>query len=446
MYTGTIDMDQILYDYQLNPATWVYISSLMTIAVYFRFNRLFSVRNLDLLMLLAMAPGPLLVARGGGLERLGYAWLFVVGALFMVRLLSDPAMVRRPLLEPNLSTSGMTFMACALFMFLMTNVLTTQPTNEDLDGARLADRIIERREAPPMPAVEVHRPGYPLLHLLASVPSRALLRPPTPQLSDQSELRRHIVTAKTMAILAHLFVVLGIVLIGYRHFGNTRTGVAAASLYLLVPYTSQMVGRVDHVLPAALLVWAIAAYRRPMIAGVLIGVAAGTIFYPLFLVPLWLSFYWQRGGWRFVAGFLIAVGVLFASLLLTSSDVEGFLAQVRQMINWPGRSQTIIGFWAYTESAYRLTATTAFVVLALSFALWPPQKNLGSLISCTAAVMLGSQFWNPQAGGLYIAWYLPLLILTIFRPNLEDRIALAVLDDNWLPRRRVQWGNVERAA
>jgi hypothetical protein len=394
-----------------------------------------------------MAPGPLLVAKGGGLERLGYAWLFGIGGIFMLRLLADPAMVRRPLLEPNLNTSGTTFMACALFLFLMTNVLTTTPTNEDLDGARLADHIIERREAPPLPVVEVHRPGYPLLHLLASVPSRALMRPPTPHLQDQAELRQHVVTAKAMAILSHLFVALGIVLIGYRHFGNARTGIAAAGLYLLVPYTAQMVGRVDHVLPAALLVWAIAAYRRPLIAGVLIGVAAGAIYYPIFLLPLWVSFYWQRGCIRFMAGVLIAVAVLFASLVLTSADVAGFLAQARQMIGWPGSwSHTIVGFWAYTESAYRITATTIFVVLSLSFALWPPQKNLGSLVSCSAAIMLGAQFWNPHAGGLYIAWYLPLLILTIFRPNLEDRIALAVLDDNWLPRRRVHWGAIDRAA
>ncbi len=56
-----------------------------------------------------------------------------------------------------------------------------------------------------------------------------------------------------MAILSHLAVVIGMVLIGYRHFDNIRTGIAAATLYLLLPYTAQMTGRVDHVLPAALL-------------------------------------------------------------------------------------------------------------------------------------------------------------------------------------------------
>ena len=30
-----------------------------------------------------------------------------------------------------------------------------------------------------------------------------------------------------------------------------------------------------------------------------------------------------------------------------------------------------------------------------------------------------------------MAWYLPLALLTIFRPNLEDRVALSVLGEGW---------------
>ena len=85
------------------------------------------------------------------------------------------------------------------------------------------------------------------------------------------------------------------VVIGYRHFDNIKTGIAAAMLYLLLPYTAQMTGRVDHVLTAALLVWAIEAYRRPAVAGVMMGLAIGVTYYPIFLLPLWLGFYWQRG-------------------------------------------------------------------------------------------------------------------------------------------------------
>jgi len=35
-----------------------------------------------------------------------------------------------------------------------------------------------------------------------------------------------------------------------------------------------------------------------------------------------------------------------------------------------------------------------------------------------------------------MAWYLPLLILTILRPNLEDRIALSAISEGWVGRRK----------
>lgn len=45
--------------------------------------------------------------------------------------------------------------------------------------------------------------------------------------------------------------------------------------------------------------------------------------------------------------------------------------------------------------------------------------------------MLATQFWHAHYGSLYMAWYLPLLILTIFRPNLEDRVALSAVRPVW---------------
>jgi tRNA(Ile)-lysidine synthetase-like protein len=46
--------------------------------------------------------------------------------------------------------------------------------------------------------------------------------------------------------------------------------------------------------PAVFLVWTVFAYRRPLIAGLLLGTAAGSVFFPLFLFPLWFGFYRGR--------------------------------------------------------------------------------------------------------------------------------------------------------
>jgi hypothetical protein len=425
-------MQEILFDYRLNPTTWAYISTLMMIGTYFKFHRFWSVRNLDLAGLIAFSPALLLVYYGllkqnPDLIQAGYVWLFVVSGFFLVRLLLDPTMVRRPLLEPNLSASGLTFTGVSLLVFLMANVITSPPER--------LERMLAKQEAPAQP-----NPGYEFFYTFSGFSNRAAIPvdPSQPETHRQATIRA--AATRTATIVAHLAVVLGVVWIGFRHFGNIHTGVAAATLYLLAFYTSQFTSQMDHVAPAALLVWAVAAYRRPTIAGILLGLAAGSIYYPLFLLPLWCGFYWRRGLVRFVFGVTVALGAMVASLALSSSDTTAFVAEVQQMFGW-GQVQQMFGwrnfqaapsgFWQYYEPAYRIPVLAAFVAMCGSMAIWPVQKNLGTLLSCSAAVMLATQFWHANQGGLLMAWYLPLLILTIFRPNLEDRVALSAVRPLW---------------
>jgi len=480
-------MQDILYEYQMNATTWVYLSSLIMIGVYFKFRRFWSVRNLDLVGLILFAPGLLMVTHGREmkdpatnpaldskaqphetpihetaqarepgefgnkrppadgdqpqktkdlrekaenqlelgrqLEQRGYLWLFVVSGFFLLRMLIDSVMVRRPLLEPNLSASGLTFTCAAMLVFLMSNVITHQSTRTDeVATAKSGEKLIvkERLNQENGDIREILKqrgPGYPLFHVFSSESSGPVNR--------------------ATAIIAHLAVVLGMVLIGYRHFDNTHTGIAAATLYLLLPYTANFTPRIDHVVPAALLVWAIQAYRRPVLAGILVGLAAGLIWCPLFLLPLWCSFYWRRGLLRFSLAVLVVLGIMAASLTFMPSSLGSYMDQFRQTFGvWYVHTHDIRGFWEEAPAQFRWPVMAAFVAMCGSMALWPAQKNLGSLLACSAAIMLGAQFWKAYEGGTFMAWYLPLLILTVFRPNLEDRVALSAISEGWVKWRK----------
>ncbi len=531
-------MSEFLFHYYpVHPTTWVYLSSLLMIGVFFKFSRFWSVRNVDLALLILLAPGLLMVHFGeqrawqekGDAEAvavlaqdeqldeseqaldaeaslsdtaqrndedreannpidaesretiandlasneelndsddaatsetvtsvdptaltgrtvmfIGYVWLLSVLGASMVRLLLDPTMVRRPLLEPNLSTGGLAFIGCSLFVFLMANVINSPVAEVDTTGARSADQLLAGVATVDL-SNDLQRfgPGNAILH---SIPS--LVTTPLYWNEVQPPKSRWVRTAKTMAILSHLAVVIGIVVIGYQHFSSMKTGIGVATLYLMLPYTSMMTGEVDHVLPAALLVWAILSYRRPLAAGCFIGLAIGVAYYPIFLLPLWLSFYWHRGLMRFISGVLTTVGISVLSLVFVSADFAAFLGNVQKMFGiwWP-KGEDLHGIWALGwDPNYRFPVIAAFVVVSASFALWPAQKNLGTLLSCSAAVLVGTQFWHGHGGGTYMAWFLPLALLTIFRPNLEDRVALSVLGESWLRRRAPRLRRIDRAA
>ncbi|NDC53364.1 MAG: hypothetical protein EBZ74_03515 [Planctomycetia bacterium] len=443
-------MSDILFQYyRVNPTTWFYLSSLLAIALFFKFNRVLSVRNLDLVGLILLAPGLLAVEYGGfkaspAVQQMGFMWIFAVCGALLVRMLFDSLMVRRPLLEPNLSVGGLVFLGLSLLVFLLANVITTRPQRDDLAGAAAATKLEAR--AAEVDADQLARlgPGYPLLFLLPQLSTQRLFTPdqasigPAPA-AGESRRALHETTARVMAIISQLAIVAGMVAVGWLHFENARLGIAAAVLYLLLPSTALMTGRVDHALPGALVLWAIAAYRRPLVSGALVGLAIGTIYYPVFLLPLWCSFYWERGIRRFALGVGTALALLVAALWITSPSAAVFAGQLRQMFGWIFPSEVSLeGFWAlpFNDPVFRLPVLAAFIAMIATLAIWPAPKNLGTLLSCSAAVLLGSQFWKAHNGGLFMAWFLPLVLLTVFRPNLENRVALLVLDAEWFPRRR----------
>src|SRR4051812_32403285 len=340
-------MHEVLVQYDpVNPTTWAYLSSLLMIALYFKFNRILSVRNLDLIALIALAPALLMVQYGrvhanNPVEHAGYVWLFTVSGLFLLRLLLDPAMVRRPLLEANLSVGGLTFLGISLFAFLMANVVVGTPDASDVAGSeRAADLVGRKAPSNELSSLRTHGPAFPLLYVLPQISTQSVLGDSGLQdapvgtnetnSANSAELR-HVVTARVMAILSQLAIVVGLVLVCMRHFDNVRTGIGVATIYLLLPYTAMWTGSVTHALPGALLVWAIVFYRWPIVAGVMIGLAFGTVYCPMFLLPLWISFYWQRGLTRFIVGLVVSVGLVMLAAAFMSIDMKMYLAGLREM-------------------------------------------------------------------------------------------------------------------
>jgi len=98
----------LVSDLGLDPEVWLYLSLLGCVTLFFKFSRLWSVRNLDLLLLFVLVPGMMLIV--GSQARppwSAFIWLFLGSGAWLVRCLLDLGLVRRPLLEPNLSASGL---------------------------------------------------------------------------------------------------------------------------------------------------------------------------------------------------------------------------------------------------------------------------------------------------------------------------------------------------
>ena len=523
-------MDPSLFEMQPVPVTtWAIMSSLLMLALFFKFNRFWSVRNFDLLLIILLAPGMLMVQKGIELaaqsrlsqgqdnlssssaldgedlrtelspstgrsgdaestavdrqrdrasqslpsenlseltgtdlrimppgsasgevnpfktpaartQRWGYCWLFVVTLLFLIRMLIDPNLIRRPLLDPNLNSGGLIFLGISLMAFLFTDIVVSRPSPQELRGMRDAVRLMQRRAADEGDAEQLIRqgPGYWLFNavsLISTAESGGALLQIDPDESEQ--LTRYVIAAKSLAITCQVLIVLGLVWFCRINFDSFNIGVGLATIYLMTPYTTLFTGQALHTLPAALMVWSLVCFRRPWLAGILMGLATGVSYYPIFLLPLWSSFYWDRGAKPFLLGVAISLGIGVLGQIFTSPDLTFFLYQVRKMFGflWP-RTEGLEGIWALGWSYwYRLPLLVAHIALSISFIFWPSEKNLGTLIAYSAALMAAVQFWLGFGGGLHVAWYLPLALLVFFRPNLSGKVALTELNErNWRVR------------
>jgi hypothetical protein len=415
--------DSIFLDLNLpNAATWFYFSALLAVALFFKFSRFLSVRNLDVLMMFFFVPGLLLLAEPGGAHlRTGYVWLVGATGYFFARCLFDLALVRRPALSPNLNLSGLAWLAGTLYVSLVA-VAARHPDD------RPPDARPERGDRSPTVIDEG-------LKSVIKV--------------EEPDLRLWVERALTLT--CHLAVVAGLILIGWRHFDDVHAGMAAATFYLLLPYTHLLMpgrapgfGRWDHTWPTALMVWAVLAYRLPTVSGCLIGLAAGSVFFPVVTFPAWLSFYWKRGARRFGVAFAVSAGLCLAAvsvLLLAEDPALAKLQSAWSLSGWQPWSQppaNTYGVWQgpgwSIHWAYRLPIFIVYATFLVATLFWPSPKNLAHVLALSAAALLGLEFWYADRGGVHVLWYLPFLLLLTFRPNLTACQPQAPRADDWLAR------------
>lgn len=447
---------------RLNGTTWFYLSLLLMITIYFRFTRFFSLRNLDVVILFLLVPGLITVRNkesadfphqsatstatevapsgdtdpkvaatdnagtGGGAvvdpwtaTRLGYVWLFGVTGYFLIRGLVDLFLIRRPRLEPNLNISGLAFLAVSLFGFLAFEAIRKEPDAASRREARVASSLWSGES--PIPGTESADPATVLM-MGPAVAIHGQVADQVERDTPVSTLDVEIGVARSTAILCHLLIVAALILIGWQHFDSPSSGMGLATLYLLIPVTAIDVEKIGQLLPAMFLTWAVYCYRRPWITGILFGLAS-VFFIPLFLLPLWVGFYWKRGARWFLISFgCVALALGFAIWRIDPFRV--FMEAQANSVVWKMLDlqlpEEMVGFWTRTTRIYCVPICVVFLVLVIAAALLPKEKNLAELIALSVTILLGVQFWYQDRGGSYVLWYLPLLLLLIYRPNLAE--------------------------
>jgi len=319
----------------------------------------------------------------------GYFWLLIASALLLVRSLIDLGMDRKGEFRPNVTTGGMIWLSCVLLVAMVAKPFlppvwkgVPHQQHESIVLSYLQDTLANTHIFPFF---------FPL----------------------------------GLAVVCHALMIALMVLIGVTIFRNAIVGAAAAVLYLLLPYTAMLLTHATQVVPSVFIVLAVLCYRRPAVAGFSLGLGTCFSFFPVILIPAWFSFYFRRGHWRFLIVYLAVIlgMMLFMTVNLGLGPAWEKAWSLTEWQAWKFTLRpTADSLWntVSLHAAYRIPLFILFLALVVTSAIWPHPKNLGQLISWSAVLILGVQFWYADAGGIYILWYLPLVILQTLRPSLTE--------------------------
>ena len=302
--------------------------------------------------------------------------------------------------------------------------------------------------------------GYGPLMYAAQAGTQFVLRehannpsPDLPQLGEHSTYMAPSPTSSQVLLAGfQLLAAWALIRIGQR-LGGDGLGLALAALYcgsvgvLGVGGSGDQVGGmtfVSHIVPASVTLIAFRYLDQPVAAGALLAAAAGFGFYPAFIFPTWLGYYWgdsRKAAGQFVAGFgvvCLAVGVW---VLMASRPADGLGLVATIVRDTLGHQtdpevygRTPFGFWGQQTGVWRWliqpmvgesAMLSPFFLLYCTFlgatAIMARNAGLVGLALLTSAVALGANIWKIHATGAYLAWYYPFLLVGVLGPGMLMR-------------------------
>ncbi len=229
---------------------------------------------------------------------------------------------------------------------------------------------------------------------------------------------------RILAAIAHLAVVLGLISVGQRLFGDSQAGWAMATLYLLLPCTAYDVGEFNHVFPTALILWAFVAYRRPVISGILLEWPAAVCSFHCFCCRCGRRLRSARRPEVFCGGDrpdgCTGGGTGphdFRGCQLVPATVDRHAQSGGHGLPEQCRRAHFLGAGLLPvdlpDPDYRRLLRDALFTDRLA-----RHKTVEHLLAHSTAIIVGTQFWFTQQGGVFVLWYLPLVLMVVFRPRL----------------------------
>ena len=422
-------------------AAFCWVSILLVLIFLGDFDRLFSRRNLDILLLYLICPFLLILWQD---MKLSYTAIFSVTILFFIRCLYQ-LWNKSPEMHDEKTRFRIAAVMVLLFACIYHGLIAYErPMDDSGLFSVIGAAYIQKTGKLPYGSEYGHLGVYgPLLYLL-HIPANWLFEPNITFDVSNNELlwgpyqEFEMRGAQTLVLVFDLLAVLALYCFG-KKYADKNTGVLLALVYAFCPYVIGIGGAgglqwTSHIVGIAFIIFALVWVNRPVVSGLLLGLCCGMLYYPIVLIFLWTGYYVRSKGWRtafrFLASFvMIGLVCLVMILVLTKpggeyehlSPLGAFIQDTihqQQFSEWYGNSQ--FSFWGQYPQLSKWGKPVAgiiYVLFCILIGFFPRRTDIKRLIALTAAALVGTQFVLSHGGGTYIGFYIAPFIIMLFGPQ-----------------------------
>jgi hypothetical protein len=229
------------------------------------------------------------------------------------------------------------------------------------------------------------------------------------------------------ALLFDGLALVGLALVGWR-FGRARLAATLSFAWVAYPFTQYVSSSNsnDSLLPC-LLIWGLWLITSAPARGLFVGLASWAKFAALLLVPLWASYpdglKRPRAVILFVGGFALATALAFWVLLLEPDPLHAARVFGDRTFDFQLNRDSPFSIWDWAEypgypdlSLAQTALKAALVAAAIGLGFYPRRKTPLQLAALTAFLLIGFEIVLTHWFYLYLPWFLPFVAFALFAP------------------------------
>jgi hypothetical protein len=231
------------------------------------------------------------------------------------------------------------------------------------------------------------------------------------------------------AIGFDLLCILGLALVG-RRFGGTPLAVTLAFAWVAYPFTQYVSNsNTNDALPPLFLIWGFWLVTSPIARGAAVALSGWTKFAPLLLAPLWASYPERkaRPALVFAAAFAATTLAVFSILLLEPNPAHAARVFWDRSLGWQVARESPFSIWDWRQyhaglpDLHVLQRVLEVLLLVGAVAVYfvPRRKSPLQLAALTAALLIGFELVLTHWFYLYLPWFFPFAALAVLAPAAE---------------------------